>query len=399
MLLGEDLESALAQALDNALKLTGKNETMARQLVLQARTLLWERCTWSPDMAPLRAFLSGIVRSLWSTEARRAVTERENELDYLTEVLTLEGADAKSPEQLLVADEEREGARAEAATELEKLKAHFVATGDEVNLDWIRYSLEGIDDLAEMARLSDCKVEDFYRGPGRRRSAPGQEDARPSHVGPHARQAMTRILDRTAQRPMRASPPPPVSDGKPRCAWSTSDPLYVRYHDDEWGRPVHDDRTLFEFLTLEGAQAGLSWITILRKRPAYRAAFCGFDPAKVARYDARRRERLMQDAGIVRNRLKIESTVDNARAFLAVQKEHGSFDAYVWRFVAGRPLVNRPAALSGVPARTDVSDAMSRDLKKRGFRFVGSTICYAFMQACGLVDDHVATCFRAKRAR
>ncbi len=168
LLLGEDLESALAQALDNALKLTGKNETMARQLVLQARTLLWERCTFHPDKAPLGAFLSGIVRSLWSTEARRAVTERENEVDYLTEVVTLEGADAKSPEQLLVADEESEAARAEAAAELEKLKAHFVATGDEVNLAWIRYSLEGIDDLAEMARLSDRKVEEFYRARDRR---------------------------------------------------------------------------------------------------------------------------------------------------------------------------------------------------------------------------------------
>jgi DNA-3-methyladenine glycosylase I len=193
---------------------------------------------------------------------------------------------------------------------------------------------------------------------------------------------------------MKTAPSP---DGRPRCGWSTSDPLYVRYHDEEWGIPVHDDRRLFEFLTLEGAQAGLSWLTILRKRPAYAAAFSGFDPAKVARYDARRKQRLMGDAGIVRNRLKIESTVDNARAFLAVQKEHGSFDAYVWRFVGGRPLVRRPRTLAEVPASTPESDAMSRDLKKRGFRFVGSTICYAFMQACGLVDDHVATCFRARQ--
>jgi DNA-3-methyladenine glycosylase I len=195
---------------------------------------------------------------------------------------------------------------------------------------------------------------------------------------------------------MRA-PSPARADIKPRCGWSTSDPLYVRYHDEEWGRPVHDDRVLFEFLTLEGAQAGLSWVTILRKRPAYAAAFSNFDPAKVARYDARRAARLMTDAGIVRNRLKIESTISNARAFLAVQKELGSFDAYIWRFVGGRPLVNRPRTLADVPPRTDVSDAMSRELKKRGFRFVGSTICYAFMQACGLVDDHVATCFRARR--
>jgi DNA-3-methyladenine glycosylase I len=188
---------------------------------------------------------------------------------------------------------------------------------------------------------------------------------------------------------------PPTST-KPRCGWSTSDPLYIRYHDTEWGRPVHDDRVLFEFLTLEGAQAGLSWLTILRKREAYRAAFSDFDPAKVARYDARRAERLMNDAGIVRNRLKIESTISNARAFLAVQKEHRSFDAYIWRFVGGRQLINRPRTLADVPPRTDVSDAMSKDLKKRGFRFVGSTICYAFMQACGLVDDHVASCFRAR---
>ena len=190
---------------------------------------------------------------------------------------------------------------------------------------------------------------------------------------------------------------PARPDTRTRCGWSTSDPLYIRYHDEEWGNPVHDDRVLFEFLTLEGAQAGLSWLTILRKRPAYVAAFSGFDPAKVARYDARRKERLMADAGIVRNRLKIESTVDNARAFLAVQKEHGSFAAYLWRFVDGRPLINRPRTLADVPPRTEISDAMSRDLKKRGFRFVGSTICYAMMQACGLVNDHVATCFRAPR--
>jgi DNA-3-methyladenine glycosylase I len=191
----------------------------------------------------------------------------------------------------------------------------------------------------------------------------------------------------------------PIADDKPRCGWSTSDPLYVRYHDEEWGVPVHDDRNLFEMLTLEGAQAGLSWITILRKRAAYREAFSGFDPAKVARYDARAKERLMQNEGIVRNRLKIESTVDNARAFLAVQKEHGSFDAYLWGFVPGAPIVRRPRSLADVPASTPESDALSRDLKKRGFRFVGSTILYAFMQACGLVDDHVTTCFRAKPTR
>lgn len=183
---------------------------------------------------------------------------------------------------------------------------------------------------------------------------------------------------------------------KERCRWAGSDPLYVEYHDREWGVPVHDDRTLFEFLILEGAQAGLSWITILRKRENYRKAFAGFDAKKIARFDAKKVEALMKDEGIVRNRLKIESTIDNAKAFLAVQKEFGSFDSYIWQFVGGKTL-----RLFGnrVPASTPESDAMSKDLKKRGFRFVGSTICYAFMQACGLVDDHVAPCFRAKTSR
>jgi DNA-3-methyladenine glycosylase I len=185
---------------------------------------------------------------------------------------------------------------------------------------------------------------------------------------------------------------------KVRCAWART-PLEIAYHDAEWGMPVHDDRTLFEFLTLEGAQAGLSWLTILRKRAAYRKAFSGFDPANVARFTPARVERLMQDAGIVRNRLKIESTVTNARAFLAVQKEFGSFDAYVWQFVGGAPLVNRRASLAEVPARTAESDALSRDLKRRGFRFVGSTICYAFMQAVGMVDDHTVDCFRKSPGR
>jgi DNA-3-methyladenine glycosylase I len=177
-----------------------------------------------------------------------------------------------------------------------------------------------------------------------------------------------------------------------RCAWADTDPLYVRYHDEEWGRPVHDDRRLFEMLILEGAQAGLSWITILRKRPAYRKAFDRFDPRKVAKYDARKKRALLADAGIVRNRLKIEAAVSNARAFLAVQQEFGSFDAYIWQFVGGRPKVNRPRTMKAVPAQTPESDAMSRDLKKRGFRFVGSTICYAFMQAVGMVDDHIVGC-------
>ena len=189
---------------------------------------------------------------------------------------------------------------------------------------------------------------------------------------------------------------PPVLRARTRCWWAGTDPLYVEYHDREWGRPVHDDRTLFEFLILEGAKAGLSWLTILRKRENYRRAFEGFDAAKVARFDARRKAALMRDAGIVRNRLKIESAVDNAQALLAVQAEFGSFDAYAWRFVGGRPLRRRPKTRRDVPASTAESDALSRDLKKRGFRFVGSTICYAFMQACGLVDDHTADCFLAR---
>jgi DNA-3-methyladenine glycosylase I len=179
-----------------------------------------------------------------------------------------------------------------------------------------------------------------------------------------------------------------------RCDWAGTDPLYVTYHDEEWGVPVHDDRKLFEFLVLEGAQAGLSWITILRKRDAYRRAFAGFDPGKVARFDARKIERLLLDPGIVRNRLKVESTVKNARAFLAVQKEFGSFDAYQWSFVGGRPIRNRHRVQADVPARTEVSDALSKDLERRGFSFVGSTIVYAHMQAVGMVNDHLTTCFR-----
>jgi DNA-3-methyladenine glycosylase I len=179
-----------------------------------------------------------------------------------------------------------------------------------------------------------------------------------------------------------------------RCGWATT-PLGIAYHDAEWGVPVHDDRVLFEFLLLEGAQAGLSWETILRKRDAYRKAFAGFDPRKVARFDAKKKAALMKDEGIVRNRLKIDSAVTNARAFLAVQKEFGSFDSYVWRFVGGKPIVNRSGK---VPVKTDVSDALSKDLLKRGFKFVGSTICYAYMQAVGMVDDHSSACFRGNRA-
>ncbi|MHB8790800.1 MAG: DNA-3-methyladenine glycosylase I [Desulfobulbaceae bacterium] len=179
-----------------------------------------------------------------------------------------------------------------------------------------------------------------------------------------------------------------------RCAWAGSDPLYLAYHDSEWGVPVFEDRRLFEFLTLEGAQAGLSWLTILRKREAYRSAFAGFDPEAVARFDDAKMKELLADPGIVRNRLKVESTITNARAFLAIQEEFGSFAAYQWRFVNGRPLQNRWRTIREVPASTPISDALSRDLKKRGFRFVGSTICYAHMQAVGMVNDHTVDCFR-----
>ena len=181
---------------------------------------------------------------------------------------------------------------------------------------------------------------------------------------------------------------------KRRCPWCLGSESYVRYHDEEWGVPVRDDRRLFEFLILEGAQAGLSWSTILNKRESYRRAFAGFDPAKVARLGARDVKRLMADAGIVRNRLKIESAIGNARAFLEVRREFGSFAAYLWGFVDGRPLQSTRRSMKRVPARTPLSDAISRDLKRRGFRFVGSTIVYAFMQAVGLVNDHLVGCFR-----
>jgi DNA-3-methyladenine glycosylase I len=181
---------------------------------------------------------------------------------------------------------------------------------------------------------------------------------------------------------------------RPRCGWCTSDPVYMAYHDEEWGVPVREDQRLFEFLVLEGAQAGLSWITILKKREAYRKAFAGFDPEKVARFTDARIEKLMQDEGIVRNRLKLTSARDNAKAFLAVQKEFGSFAAYAWRFAGGQPKINRPKSLKDVPAVTPEAEAFSKDLKKRGFRFVGPTIMYAFMQATGMVDDHVVTCWK-----
>ena len=179
-----------------------------------------------------------------------------------------------------------------------------------------------------------------------------------------------------------------------RCEWART-PLSIAYHDAEWGVPVHDDARLFEFITLEGAQAGLSWETILRKRDSYREAFAGFDPSRVARFTAARVERLLQNPGIVRNRLKVTSTVSNAKAFLAVQKQFGSFDAFLWGMFPEAPRVNRWKVLAEIPARTAESDALSRELLGRGFRFVGSTICYAFMQAVGIVDDHARSCFRA----
>jgi DNA-3-methyladenine glycosylase I len=179
-----------------------------------------------------------------------------------------------------------------------------------------------------------------------------------------------------------------------RCAWVTDDPDYINYHDEEWGVPLHHDQRLFEFLVLEGAQAGLSWLTILKKRPNYRLALDGFDPARVASYDQARISRLMQNPGIVRNRRKLEAAVTNAQAFLAVQEVYGSFDRYIWQFVDGCPRQNRWRSMAEVPAATPISETMSRDLKKRGFQFVGPVICYALMQAVGLVNDHTVDCFR-----
>jgi DNA-3-methyladenine glycosylase I len=181
---------------------------------------------------------------------------------------------------------------------------------------------------------------------------------------------------------------------KERCFWAGSDPLYVAYHDEEWGVPLHDDVRLFELLILEGMQAGLSWMTILKKRESFRKAFDHFDPQKVAKYDSKKVKTLLSNEGIIRNRLKIEATIQNAKTFLEVQKEYGSFDAYVWQFVGGKPKKNARKQPRRIPATTSESDAMSRDMKKRGFRFVGSTICYAFMQAAGMVNDHTMDCFR-----
>lgn len=183
---------------------------------------------------------------------------------------------------------------------------------------------------------------------------------------------------------------------KTRCAWPTTDSLYIEYHDKEWGTPVHDDRLLFEFLILEGAQAGLSWITILKKRDNYRKAFDNFDPEKIAKYNSSKIEKLLLNEGIVRNRLKIEAAVTNAKAFLKTRKEFGSFNNYIWQFVGYKPITNSWKTIKEIPAQTTESDLMSKDLKKRGFKFVGSTICYAFMQAIGMVNDHTIECFRYK---
>jgi DNA-3-methyladenine glycosylase I len=181
---------------------------------------------------------------------------------------------------------------------------------------------------------------------------------------------------------------------KIRCAWSTKSDKYIRYHDEEWGVPVHDDRVHFEFLILEGAQAGLSWLTVLNKREGYRKNFADFDPEKVARFTPKKIEKILEDPGIVRNRLKVQAAVNNAKRFLEVQKEFGSFDNYIWRFVNGRPLVNQRKSLKQIPPTSKESDALSKDLIKRGFKFVGSTVIYAHMQACGLVNDHLVECHR-----
>ena len=194
-------------------------------------------------------------------------------------------------------------------------------------------------------------------------------------------------------------PPAPEDGGRPRCAWAGPDPLYRAYHDREWGVPLHDDRRLFELLCLEGAQAGLAWITILRKRANYRRAFDRFDPRKVAGYGATRVRALLADPGIVRNRLKVLGAVQNARAFLALRTEQGSFDRFLWSFVGGQPRQNAWRSLKDVPARTPESDALSRALRQRGFTFVGSTICYAFMQAAGMVNDHAIDCFRYRQVK
>ncbi len=190
-----------------------------------------------------------------------------------------------------------------------------------------------------------------------------------------------------------------MAQKKKSCEWCLNDPLYLQYHDQDWGVPVHDDRLLFEMLILEGAQAGLNWLTVLKKRQTYRKAFLGFNPVKVAKFNARKKASLLKDPGIIRNRLKVESAVKNAKAYLKIQDDFGSFDAYLWAFVNFKPIQNKFRTLKDIPAKTAVSDALSKDLKKRGFNFVGSTICYAYMQAVGLVNDHVVSCYRYKEVK
>jgi len=188
-----------------------------------------------------------------------------------------------------------------------------------------------------------------------------------------------------------------TSKEKIRCGWCGVDPIYMAYHDEEWGRPIHDDRLLFEFLILEGFQAGLSWITVLKKRDNFRKAFANFDAKKIANFDQQKVEELMQNEGIIRNRLKINAAIINAKLFLEIKKEYGSFDTYIWQFVDGKTINNRPTTLKDIPTKTALSDAMSKAMGKRGFKFIGSTICYAFMQAVGMVDDHVADCWRRSK--
>lgn len=185
-----------------------------------------------------------------------------------------------------------------------------------------------------------------------------------------------------------------MEEEKKRCPWSISDPLYIKYHDEEWGVPIHDDKKIFEFLVLEGAQAGLSWLTVLKKRENYRLAFDKFDYNKIAKYDSNKIDMLLHDPGIIRNKLKVNSVVNNARAFIEVQKEFGSFDSYIWQFVNNRPIKNKWDNIKQMPTHTDESDMMSKDLLKRGFKFVGTTICYSHMQATGMVNDHITSCFR-----
>lgn len=188
-----------------------------------------------------------------------------------------------------------------------------------------------------------------------------------------------------------------IDDGKTRCGWCLSDPSYIRYHDTEWGVPVYDDNKLFEFLILEGAQAGLSWLTILKRREGYKKAFADFSPARVARFDERDVARLLNDQGIIRNKAKVGAAISNAQKFLEIQEQYGSFASYSWRFVGGKPIVNRRTELTEIPATSPESDAFSKDLRQRGFKFVGSTIMYAHMQAVGMVNDHLASCFRSAR--